>query len=146
MIKLWDVESGALLKTLEGHTHHVNAIAWNVHRQQLATGSADATVKIWDVDSGKATQTINGLKSEITNLVFIGRDDRIGVISGDGSFRIYRTDKGTRETNVKLTDGYLYAFDVNRDGTKIVVGSAEGDVTLIGKSGNQLQKFRLSDD
>lgn len=146
MIKLWDVESGALLKTLEGHTHHVNAIAWNVNRHELATGSADATVKIWDIDSGQATKTMSGLKSEVTDLVFIGRDDRIGIVCGDGQFRVYRTDNGAQETNAKLTGGYLYALDANREGTQFIIAGTEGTATLVDRSGKQRQQFRRNHD
>lgn len=146
MIKLWDVESGALLKTLEGHTHHVNAIAWKVNQRELATGSADATVKIWDIDSGQATRTISGLKSEVTKLVFIGGDDRIGAICGDGYFRVYRTDNGARETNAKLTGGYLYALDANREGTRFVIAGSGGTANLVDKSGKQLQQFKRDHD
>lgn len=141
MIKLWDVASGKLIKSLEGHTHHVTAIAWNVNLQQLASGSADATVKIWDIRSGQSTRTISGLKSEITRLVYVGRDDRIGIACGDSYFRVYRTDNGGRETNAKVPGGYLYALDANRDGTQFIVGGADGVATLIDKSGKQIQTY-----
>ena len=143
MIKLWDVETGNLIKTLEGHTHHVTSIDWNVNRRQLASASADASVKIWDVETGKASRTISGLKSEVTKLVYVGRDDRIGITCGDGYFRVYRTDNGGRETNAKLPGGYLYALDANRQGTQFIVGGGEGKAVLVDKSGKQLQEYQL---
>lgn len=146
MVKLWDVESGKLIKTLEGHTHHVTALAWNVNRRQLASGSADATVKIWNLDSGQTTRTISGLKTEVTRLVYVGRDDRIGIAGGDSYFRVYRTDNGSRETNAKVLGGYLYALDSNRDGTRFVVGGADGTAVIVDKSGKQLAKYSLSAD
>ncbi|QEG02429.1 Chromosome partition protein Smc [Stieleria maiorica] len=139
MIKLWDVESGTLIKTLEGHTHHVSALAWNVNRNELASGSADETVKVWNIESGKATRTISGLKSEVTRLVYVGRDERIGITCGDGYFRVYRTDNGGRETNATVPGGYLYALDANRDGTQFIVGGAEGVATRVDKAGKHLQ-------
>jgi WD40 repeat protein len=146
MVKLWDVESGTLIKTLEGHTHHVTAIAWNINLRQLASGSADATVKVWDLDSGQSTRTISGLKSEVTRLVYIGRDDRVGFSSGDGYFRVYRTNNGSRETNAKVPGGYLYALDANRDGTRFIVGGADGVAVVIDKSGKQLSEYKTETD
>lgn len=146
MVKLWDVESGELLKTLEGHTHHVTTIAWNVNQQQLASGSADSTVKIWDLDSGQSTRTISGLKTEVTKLVYVGRDDRIGIAGGDSYFRVYRTDNGARETNAKVVGGYLYALDANRDGSQFVVGGADGVAAVVDKSGKQQLEFTSSAD
>ncbi|TWU46781.1 WD40 domain-containing protein [Rubripirellula reticaptiva] len=141
MIKLWDVETGKLIKAFEGHTHHVTAIAWNVNLRQLASGSADATVKVWDIGSGQSTQTISGLKSEVTGLVFVGREDRIGVVGGDGYFRVYRTDNGARETNSKVPGGYLYALDSNRDGSQFIVGGADGVAVIVDKAGKQLLEY-----
>ncbi|MCA9136138.1 MAG: hypothetical protein KDB00_05250 [Planctomycetales bacterium] len=145
MVKLWDVESGELLKTLEGHTHHVTAIAWNVNQRQLASGSADESVKIWDLESGQSTRTISGLKTEVTKLVYVGRDDRIGVVGGDSYFRVYRTDNGARETNAKVVGGYLYALDANRDGSQFVMGGADGVAVLVDKSGKQQLEFSAGD-
>lgn len=146
MIKLWEVESGRLIKTLEGHTHHVTAVAWNENLRQLASGSADETIKIWDVETGKATRTISGLKTEITGLEFVGRDNRIAVVGGNGYFRVYRTDNGGRETNVKIPGGYLYALDSNRDGTQLVAGGSDGVAVVIDKSGKQKTKYSRDTD
>lgn len=141
MIKLWNVETGELLKTLEGHTHHVNSIAWNVNNRQLSSASADASVKIWDVSTGQATRTITGLSGELTRLVYVGRDDRVGFVSGDNYFRVYRTDNGGRETNAKVAEGYLYALASNRDGTLFVLGGADGNAKIVDKAGKETQKY-----
>lgn len=146
MIKLWDVESGKLIKTLEGHTHHVTSIAWNANLRELATGSADATVKVWNIETGQATRTITGFKTEVTKLVFVGRENRLGVTSGDSVFRVYRTDNGAREMNAKVAGDYLYALDSNRDGSQFVVGGASGTATLIDKSGKQSLEYSLGEE
>lgn len=141
MIKLWDIESGTLIKTLEGHTHHVTSIAWNLNGRQLATASADASVKIWNIETGQATRTITGFKTEVTKLVYVGRENRVGVASGDSHFRVYRTDNGSRETNAKVAGDYLYALDSNRDGSQFIVGGASGAATRIDQSGKQSLEY-----
>ena len=141
MVKLWNLETGALKKTLEGHTHHVNGIAWNVNNRELSSASADSTVKVWNVDTGQATRTITGLSGELTRLVYVGRDGRVGFVSGDNMFRVYRTDNGGRETQIKLSETYLYALDANRDGTKFVLGGADGIAKIVDKAGKELVKY-----
>ncbi|MEZ6090693.1 MAG: c-type cytochrome domain-containing protein [Pirellulaceae bacterium] len=141
MIKVWDLKTGELMKTLEGHTHHVNSIAWNVNNRQISSASADSSVKIWDVSSGQATRTITGLTGELTRLVYVGRDDRVGFVSGDNYFRVYRTDNGGRETNAKVAEGYLYALASNRDGTLFVLGGADGNAKIVDKTGKETQKY-----
>ena len=45
-VKVWDRASGALLRTLEGHTEHVNAVA--LDGDVIVSCSHDKTVKVWD--------------------------------------------------------------------------------------------------
>src|SRR5262245_12782407 len=48
-IRLWDIESGELVRTLEGHPGAVQSVAWSGDGRWLASGAADQTVRVWDV-------------------------------------------------------------------------------------------------
>ncbi|MGZ3633495.1 MAG: WD40 repeat domain-containing protein, partial [Parachlamydiaceae bacterium] len=45
-IKIWDLESGSCLQTLEGHANSMEALA-PLSDGTLASGSWDETIKIW---------------------------------------------------------------------------------------------------
>jgi WD40 repeat protein len=52
-VKLWDTESGQLLRTLSGHANAVRSVAWSPDGKTLASGSHDHTVKLWEAGNGQ---------------------------------------------------------------------------------------------
>jgi len=53
-IKIWDVTTGEMLKTLEGHTNFVFCVNFNPQSNLIVSGSFDESVRIWDVKEGEA--------------------------------------------------------------------------------------------
>ena len=46
-VHLWDVRTGQLIATLEGHTGSVNNLAFSPDGTTLASGSSDETIRLW---------------------------------------------------------------------------------------------------
>jgi WD40 repeat protein len=68
-IKLWDKNSGVLLRTLEGHGFWVWSVAFD-STHLLASGSLDNTIKIWNKNSGDLLWTLTGhIKSHLTPVI-----------------------------------------------------------------------------
>jgi WD40 repeat protein len=57
-IKIWDIETGNLLKTLNGHNDTVNSCCFSPDGEKLASASFDKTIRIWNVNSGNLLKTI----------------------------------------------------------------------------------------
>ena len=50
VVKLWDIDNGELIQTLEGHTEGVSDIAWSHDGDYLASASDDKTICIWSIE------------------------------------------------------------------------------------------------
>ena len=48
-VRLWDVETGALLHTFLGHTYHVNAVEFSPDSGTLMSAGRGGTIFLWDV-------------------------------------------------------------------------------------------------
>lgn len=55
---LWDLATGALIQTLEGHTGWVHSVTFSPNGSLLASGSYDRTVCLWDLATGVLTQRL----------------------------------------------------------------------------------------
>jgi hypothetical protein len=66
---------GPLLRTLEGHTSFVNAVAVTPDGRHVVSGSNDTTLKVWDLESGEVLRTMEG-HSDTVEAVAITPDGR----------------------------------------------------------------------
>nr|XP_048335160.1 WD40 repeat-containing protein HOS15 isoform X1 [Ziziphus jujuba var. spinosa] len=59
-VKLWDVELGKLLYSLNGHRDPVYSVAFSPNGEYLASGSLDKSMHIWSLKEGKIVKTYTG--------------------------------------------------------------------------------------
>ena len=59
-IRLWDVGTGRVIRTLTGHTFVVWSVSFSPDGQTLASGSYDETIRLWDVGTGRVIRTLTG--------------------------------------------------------------------------------------
>ncbi len=59
-LRVWDLESGAVLATLRGHSEAVRAVAVTPDGRRAVSGSRDKTLKVWDLESGAELATLRG--------------------------------------------------------------------------------------
>lgn len=57
-LRVWNLERLEALRTLEGHTGRVSAVAATPDGQYVVSGSDDKTLKVWDVERGKAVRRL----------------------------------------------------------------------------------------
>jgi WD40 repeat protein len=53
-VKVWDAASGRLLRSLDGHTDRVRAVALSPDGRTIVSGSWDHTIRAWNLTSGES--------------------------------------------------------------------------------------------
>ncbi|KAJ5160129.1 Mitochondrial division protein 1 [Penicillium canariense] len=128
MVRLWDLRSGQVHRSLVGHTGPVTCLQFD--DMHLVTGSLDRSIRIWDLRTGSIYDAY-AYDRPITSMMFDSK--RIVAAAGDSVVKVY--DKadghhwdcgagvGTADDGpfpatverVRLKDGYL--VEGRKDGT-----------------------------
>ncbi len=59
-IKLWDMNTGQVIRTLQGHSWSVLAVTFDASGEALLSASRDNTIKVWRVSTGEEIATLTG--------------------------------------------------------------------------------------
>jgi WD40 repeat protein len=89
-VKIWDVQNGQELRTLQGHNGDVYTVAFSPDDdgRWIASGGEDSAVKVWDSRSGKLVRLFRGHTGVVSSVAF----------SPDGRLLI----SGSRDKTVKV--------------------------------------------
>ena len=68
-IRLWNPETGELLKTLRGHTEGINSLVFSGDGGTIISASRDDTIRIWDVESGELLQTLEEHRDNVASVI-----------------------------------------------------------------------------
>jgi WD40 repeat protein len=84
-LRLWDLESGAEMRTLSGHLTGVNAVAVNPDGRRFLLVSEDRRLRLWDLESGRQLATFN-CDAPASCCAFSSTNE---IIAGDAAGRIH---------------------------------------------------------
>jgi WD40 repeat protein len=126
-LKLYDPETGALKKTLEGQGIQTRSLAFSPDGKTLAAGGWGNTVKLWDVQTGAMTE-LSGHASEIQAVAFSADGHTVASASMDHSIRLWDApSKRLKQTFTDENVGNSVAF--SPDG-QTVAGGAGSEIRL----------------
>jgi WD40 repeat protein len=88
-VKLWDWQSGELLRTLTGHPYFVNSVAFSPDGTRLACGCGQSfesgEVRLWNGQTGAVERVLIEHCNRVDLVVFSPDGKQIGVVTGSGS-------------------------------------------------------------
>lgn len=135
--EIYDVMSGKLLQTLEGHENNVLSVDLNGDGSLAVTGSSDQTVKLWDAAAGTCLKTFIGHIEKTDNKNYGVNDVRL---SKDGS-KIFSCgeDKTIREWDIASEkclrmftsrESVIKSMDLTSDEKTLIAGELFGNIGI----------------
>jgi hypothetical protein len=148
-VRLWDTQSGTLLKTLEEHSGGLGSVVFSPDGKIGASDSLNGPVKVWDAQTGglKYTLAIQGQR-----LAFSPDSQTLATQSGDYEVKLWDAQSGSLKQTLSL---YGNAQDRSRyfeirdlafspDGNTLVAAGGVmrqvGDVILFDTQSGAVQK------
>ena len=91
-VRIWNVESGALVIELEGQSAGVADVAFSPDGSRVATASEDGTVRLFEADTGAQQLVLRGSVCAVQGVSFSPDDTKLASTSACDGVRIWALD------------------------------------------------------
>ncbi|MFI8874108.1 NB-ARC domain-containing protein [Streptomyces sp. NPDC055243] len=124
IVRIWNQESGTLVRSLTGHTDWVNAVTYAPNGTQLASGGDDS-MQLWDLATGSAKTRV---RAKVLALAYSPDGSQLAVAVG---FRILIIAPDSGKPKYRLRHpGKVKALAYSPDGTRLASGDKDGYVRV----------------
>jgi WD40 repeat protein len=101
-LKIWDVETGRDILSLEGHTKEVNGCAYSPDGARVVSAGSDSTLKIWDAETGRDVLTLEGHTKGVNGCAYSPDGARVVSASDDNTIKIWDAETGESIASLRL--------------------------------------------
>ena len=127
-VKIWNAQTGELLRTLKEHDGAIHSIAFAPNGIYLATAGSDAIIRVYRASTGQQLARLSGHMGTVRSLDFDPTSQRLASC-GEHSIRIW--DVRSREELVTIGwDFAITTLAFSPDGTTLLAGDVVGLLTL----------------
>jgi len=129
-IEVRRVDSGELLKNIDGGKYEIRALSFSPDGQVLAFASLGNTVKLWKVEDDTLLKTFEAGDNTVYCLSFSHDGQKIAVAGRTGTVKVWSVQN---ETLLKTFEGHnsaIYRISFSHDDTTLASASADGSVKL----------------
>jgi serine/threonine-protein kinase len=129
-IKLWDIETQRLVRTIEHHHQSVHWLVFTLDGKRAVSASHDGTLAVWDARrDGRGTPLCTMSTHDFPKVVACLPDGkRVLSLSNDHVLQLWDLETG-RQLSGRA--GEVDAIAVSADGKRAVYGTREGKVSVL---------------
>jgi nucleoside phosphorylase len=125
---VWDLQTGAELATLDGHSAPVAGCAVTPDGRCVVSASDDETLKVWELETGKELATLKSHSAPVTGCAVTPDGRHVVSASEDGTLKVLALGTGKELATLQGHGGPVRDCAVTPDGRRVV--SASKDNTL----------------
>jgi WD40 repeat protein len=140
-IYVLDLATGAIERTLKGHTGAVNALTFLPSGRYLASCSHDGTARIWNLATGTADRVLEGHTKSVYSLAASPNGKFLVTGSFDHTARIWSTNSGQTLATLKEHKAEVRSVAWSPDGRTIVTASYDRTIMLWDADGTARHRF-----
>jgi WD40 repeat protein len=129
-ITLWDVKSGARLRTLKGHSGPVLSVAFSPDGKTVASGGYDYTVRLWSAADGKLQHTLPGHVCLVHRLAFSPDGKRLASGSEDWGVKIWDVQLASEALDLRGHTDRVRVVAFSPDGQRLFSAGADGTLRV----------------
>jgi WD40 repeat protein/serine/threonine protein kinase/Flp pilus assembly protein TadD len=132
-IRIWNAQSGELLRTFAGHLGATNAIAFLANKSLIASGGEDGSVRLWSMDSGEPVAEYAADIGSIRTLAVSENDRWLAAAGKSGQIAIWDLRTSPANPVVRTFEGHrneVSALVFQPLGSRLASASDDGTVRL----------------
>jgi WD40 repeat protein len=128
---LWDIDSGKLIRTFDGHRSGVQDVAFDSKGERLVTaGIAENAARIWDVSSGTEICTLLGHTNWVWSAAFSHDGEFVVTASEDHTARIWDVRTGDELGVLSGSASGVSSAAFSPNDTQILTASRDGTMRI----------------
>ena len=129
-VRLWDLRTGAALRSMTGHIGSVHSLLFNHEGTCLISAGADRLIRFWDTSDGRLIRTLEQHSRPVHALALSPDGSQLASAGADGSIRIWEMPEGRLLRTLTGHTNWIFGLAFHPAGNRIASAGGDGTVRL----------------
>jgi len=142
-IRIWNLETGAQLKVLKGHTSGIRSVRYSSDGRYIASGGKDAVLRLWNAETGEQIRVFEGHRELIETVRFSPDNKKIVSAAYDGTVRLWDAETGKQlgEFDLLSSAASIRFAGFSPDGKTVYIAALDGSAGVWNIATNEQTKI-----